>query len=101
MMSFEANNETIHNNGNIQPGSAYSRSPSVQYETVARHQQYESIVHTGYEQLTAQYEAVHDTQEHIDEVVSQVNRLDNRRDRWVNTIEDDGYWQILDEATQT
>jgi hypothetical protein len=102
MMSFEANNETIHNNGNIQPGTAYSQSPSVQYEIVARHQQYESIVATGYEQLTAQYEAVHNnTLEHIDEVVSQVNRLENQLDRWVNTIDDDGYWQILDEeATQ-
>jgi hypothetical protein len=60
MASLDANNETVHNNSSNQPGSAEnSHSLSVQYETVTTHQQYESIVDTGYEQLTAQYDAVH------------------------------------------
>jgi hypothetical protein len=80
MASLDANNKTVHSNSSNQPGSAEnSHSPSVQYETVTRHQQYESIVDTGYEQLTAQYEAVHNnTLEHIGEVVSQGNQLEGR-----------------------
>jgi hypothetical protein len=71
---------------------------------VARHQQYESIVDTGYEQLTAQYEAVHNnTLEHIGEVSTQVNQFEGQSTsgRRVNNVDDDGYWLVLDvQATQ-
>jgi hypothetical protein len=106
MKSPNACNETVHSNSSNQPGSAEnSHSPSVQYETVARHQQYESIVDTGYEQLTAQYEAAHNTTlEHTGyEEVTHVNQHDGQPtlNRWVNNVDEDGYWQVLDvQATQ-
>jgi hypothetical protein len=84
-----------------QPGSAEnSHSLSVQYETVTRHQQYESIVDTGYEQLTAQYEAVHNSMlEHIIGVVAtQGNQLEGRptADRWMmKNVEDNGTYKFL------
>jgi hypothetical protein len=99
MESLYANNETVHNNSSNQPSSAESsHSPCVQYETVARHQQHESIVDTGYEQLTAQYEAVHNnTPEHIDDVAAQVVQLEGRPTvgRWVNNVDENGYSQVL------
>jgi hypothetical protein len=60
MESLDANYETVNSSTSNQPDSAEtSHSPSVHYETVARYQQYESIVDTGCEQPTTQYEAVH------------------------------------------
>lgn len=99
-------NETIHSNSSSnRPGSAEnSHSPSVQHEAAARHQHYESIVDTRYEQLIAQYEAVHEnTLVHMGEVPTQVIQLEGRpnADGWVNNVDSDGYWLVLDgKATQ-
>jgi hypothetical protein len=104
MMSPNANNETVHNNSSDQPGSdENSHSLSVQHETVARDQQYESIVDTGYEHLIAQYEPVHNnTLEHIETEAIQVNQLEIQptADRWVNNVDEDGYWRVLDEQAR-
>jgi hypothetical protein len=105
MMSLDMNEETVHNHSSNQPGSVEnSHSLSVQHEIVARDQQYETIVDTGYEHLITQYETVHNsTFEHIGEVVIQVTQLKGRptADRLVNNVDDDGRWQILGEqATQ-
>jgi hypothetical protein len=98
MKSLNVNNETVHSNSSNQPGSAEnSHSLSVQYETVARRQQYESIADTGYEQIIAQYEAVHNnTLEHVDEQATQGNQLEGQTtaDRWVNNVDEDGHWLI-------
>jgi hypothetical protein len=104
-MHDDASKNSVHSIISIQPGSDENcHSPSIQYETVARHQQYDSIVVTGYEQLTAQYEAVHNnTLEPIGEVTTQVNQIEGRpiADHWVNNIDEDGYWLVHeDQATQ-
>jgi hypothetical protein len=101
MISLDTNEETLYNHSSNQPGSAEnSHSLTVQHETVARDQQYESIVDAGYEHLIVQYEAVHNnTLVHVGEVESQVNQHEGRPTaaRWVSNVDEDGYWQILDE----
>jgi hypothetical protein len=99
MESLYANNDSVHNNSSNQPDSAENfHSPSVQYETVTRHQQYESIVDTECEQLTVQYKSVHyNTLEHIDDAATQVDQLEDRPTAgcWVNNVDEDGYLQVL------
>jgi hypothetical protein len=98
MTSLDANNETVNSSSSNQPGSAEnSHSPSVQYDAVARHQQCEGIVDTGYEQLIAQYEAVHNnTLEHASKVATRVNQLESRStaESWVNNVDEDRYSQV-------
>jgi hypothetical protein len=101
MASLEAINEIVHNNSSNQSSSAdNSLSLTVQYETVANDQQYESIADTGPEQVTARYETVHNNSlGHIGEVGSQGDQLESRQtpERWVNNVDNDEYWLIPNE----
>jgi hypothetical protein len=102
MASLEAINEIVHNNSSNQSSSAdNSLSLTVQYETVANDQQYESIADTGPEQVTARYETVHNNSlGHIGEVGSQGDQLESRQTpgRLVsNNVDNDEYWLIPNE----